>query len=176
MRTVGNTHALPEPAASLPARDGPVARIVQPAGRFALHLAEMCLVMCASGFLLSVLFFQSAELLGFADLPRTAPELSVLVIAINLSVPMAAWMRFRGMASRPTLEMAGSTMAVGVSLIAAYWLGLIARASLIDVQTSLACPVMIAVMLLRFRLYAAHQHARPVQLHPPASGNDQPTQ
>jgi hypothetical protein len=51
--------------------------------------------------------------------------------------------------------MAGSTMVVGLLLIAAYWLDVVARDSLVEIQTSLACPVMIAVMLLRFRLYSA---------------------
>jgi hypothetical protein len=69
---------------------------------------------------------------------------------------MAAWMRFRGMDWRPTLEMAGATMVCGLLLIAAYWLDLIARSSLIEVQTSLACPLMLATMLFRFRLYSAH--------------------
>jgi hypothetical protein len=64
---------------------------------------------------------------------------------------------------RPTLEMAGSTMLVGLLLIAAYWAGLIPAGSLIEIQTSLACPVMIAVMLPRFGLYSAghaahHEH------------------
>ena len=74
-------------------------------GRFLLHFAEMCMVMCVGGIVLSVLFFQGAAALGYTNLPQTAPTLSVLVIALNLSVPMAAWMRYRGMAWRPTLEM-----------------------------------------------------------------------
>lgn len=136
----------------------------KPVGRFLLHLAEMCVVMCGSGIILSVIFFEGAVALGYANLPQTAPELSVLVIAVNLSVPMAAWMRYRGMAWQPTLEMAIPTMATGLLLIAAYRLGLVAAGSLIEIQTSLACPVMLAVMLLRFRLYSAphtgqHVHA-----------------
>jgi hypothetical protein len=145
-----------------PSQDGLVPTVGKPVGRFLLHLAEMCVVMCGSGIVLSVLFFEGAALLGYTDLPQTAPELSVLVIAINLSVPMAAWMRYRGMAWQPTLEMTVPTMATGVLLVVAYWLGLVATSSLIEIQTSLACPVMVAVMLLRFRLYsaphAAHQH------------------
>ena len=156
MRVLPNT----KPTESAPARDGPVLAAARPAGRFLLHYVEMCVVMCASGILLSVLFFQSAVWLGYTDLPRTAPELSVLVIAINLSVPMAAWMRFRGMDRRPTLEMAGATMSTGLLLIVAYWLGIVAKSSLIEIQTSLACPVMLAVMLLRFRLYSAPHAAR----------------
>jgi hypothetical protein len=121
-----------------------------------IHLVEMCMVMCAGAVVLSVLFFGAAGLLGYSNLPQQAPELSVLAIAVNLSLPMLAWMRFRGMDWRPTLEMSGSTMLVGLALIAAYWLDIVAKSSLIQVQTSLACPVMLAVMLLRFRLYSGH--------------------
>ena len=38
-------------------------------------------------------------------------------------------------------------MVVGLALIAAYWMDLVARTSLVEIQTSLACPVMVAVML-----------------------------
>jgi len=146
--------------------DGPAARAIRPAGRFMLHLVEMCMVMCAGAVVLSVLFFGGAALLGYDDLPRTAPELSVLAIAVNLSVPMLVWMRVRGMAWRPTLEMSGSTMVVGLLLIAAYWTDVVGRDNLIELQTSLACPVMIAAMLLRFRLYSAgHSGHTPHRLH-----------
>jgi hypothetical protein len=142
-------------------RKARVAHVVGPAGRFALHLMEMCMVMCAGAAVLSLLFFGAAGLLGYTDLPRTAPELVVLVIAVNLSVPMLAWMRYRGMGWQPTLEMAGSTMVVGLVLIPAYWMELIARTSLVEVQVSLACPVMLAVMLVRFRLYSgSHSEQR----------------
>lgn len=142
-----------------PARDGPVARVAYPVGRFALHYLEMCGVMCVGAIVLSVLFFGAAGLLGYTDLPNQAPALSVLVVAVNLSLPMAAWMRFRGMGWRPTLEMSGSTMVTGLLLIAAYWLGIVDKGSLVDVQTSLACPLMLAVMLLHFPLYSGHHEA-----------------
>jgi hypothetical protein len=149
----------PRAPASEPVRDGGLAHDLRPIGRFGLHLLEMCMVMCGGAVVLSVLFFGAAGLLGYSDLPRTAPELSVFVIALNLSVPMVVWMRYRGMAWRPTLEMAGSTMVPGLALIVAYWMDLIARDSLVEVQTSLACPAMIAVMLLRFRLYSSSHSA-----------------
>ena len=149
----------PRAPASEPVRDGGLAHVLGPIGRFGLHLLEMCMVMCGGAVVLSVLFFGAASLLGYTDLPRTAPELSVFVIALNLSVPMTVWMRYRGMAWQPTLEMAGSTMVPGLVLIVAYWMDLIARDSLVEVQTSLACPAMIAVMLLRFRLYSSTHSA-----------------
>ena len=145
---------------SMPSAPARPAHVARPVGRFALHLLEMCVVMCAGAAALSLLFFGAAGLLGYTDLLQTAPELVVLVIALNLSVPMLAWMRYRKMAWQPTLEMAGSTMVVGLVLIVAYWLDLIARTSLVEVQTALACPVMLAVMLVRFRLYASVHGAR----------------
>lgn len=145
-----------------PARDGTVASFLRPVGRFVVHLFEMCMVMCVAGIGLSVLFFGGAQLLGYPNLPDRAPVLSALVVAVNLSLPMAAWMRFRGMKWRPTLEMSGATTVVGMTLILGYWLNLIAKSSLIEVQTSLACPVMLIVMLARFRLYSSpHGHTHP---------------
>ena len=147
-------------------REGRVAQGLRPVGRFGLHLVEMCMVMCVGAAALSLMFFGAAGLLGSTDLLQTAPELVVLVIALNLSVPMLVWMRYRGMAWQPTLEMAGSTMVVGLALIAAYWMDLIARTSLVEVQTSLACPVMLVVMLLRFRLYSGSHATHSAQASP----------
>jgi hypothetical protein len=157
MPTPLSTH---EEQASTRARHGPVVSFLQPVGRFVMHYAEMCMVMCVGAISLSVLIFGAAGLLGYTNLPQRAPELTVLIIAINLSLPMAAWMRFRGMAWRPTLEMSGSTMLAGLLLIAAYWLGIVAQGSLLGLQTGiLACPLMLAVMLVRFPLYSSsHKH------------------
>jgi len=157
MRAQVIPHGAPEEA---PARHGPVAGFLQPVGHFLVHFLEMCMVMCVGTIFLSVLFFGGAALLGYTDLPQGEPVLTVLVIAINLSLPMAVWMRFRGMAWRPTLEMSGSTMVAGLLLIAAYSLDLIAKGSLMELQTGLlACPLMLAVMLFRFRLYST-SHTR----------------
>lgn len=123
------------------------------------------MVMCAGAVVLSAVFFGAASLLGYSDLPQQAPVLSALVVAVNLSLPMAVWMRFRGMAWRPTLEMSGAPMAVGLALIVGYWLDVVAESSLIEIQTSLACPMMLAIMLLHFPLYASH-HTR----HHPHAG------
>ena len=152
MRLLHNTRP-PERASS---RDGPSSSAAKPAVRFLLHVLEMCVVMCVGGGLLSLLFFGSAALLGYSDLKQTAPELSILAIAVALSVSMVAWMRFRGMQWRPTLEMAGSTMAVGLLMIAASWLELASTTTLIQMECGLACLAMIAVMLFRVPLYSGH--------------------
>jgi hypothetical protein len=144
-------------------RPGVVEGVARPLARFGLHFLEMCAVMCVGGIALSFLFFEGAVLLGFSDLPSTAPVLSVAVIATNLTAPMVAWMRYRHMEWRPTLEMAATTVVTGVALIVGYLTGLVEKSSLIDIQTSLACPLMLAVMVPRFHLYSsAHHHAERV--------------
>jgi len=157
MRVLPITHGTPEGAAVRPGR---VASLLQAVGRFVMHYLEMCIVMCVGTISLSVLFFGGAALLGHTDLPQRAPALTALVIALNLSLPMAASMRYMGMEWRPTLEMSGSTMLAGLLLIAAYWLDLIAKGTIMELQTGLlACPLMLVVMLFRYRLYStSHRH------------------
>lgn len=136
---------------------GPV--VLRQAARFLLHFLEMCAVMCIGGITLSLVVFQGAALLGYSDLPERAPGLSALLVAVNLSVPMVLWMRYRGMAWRPTLEMAGATMALGVVAVAGYALGAVAGKEVLEVVIRFACPVMLAVMLPRFRYYSARHGA-----------------
>ena len=59
--------------------------------------------------------------------------------------------------------MAATTVVTAVALIVGYLAGFIDRGSLIEIQTSLACPLMLAVMVPRFRLYSAdhHHHTEP---------------
>jgi hypothetical protein len=78
-------------------------------------------------------------------------------------VAMVAWMRFRHHEWRPTLEMAGTSMATGIVLIALGSLGTIPVSDVFAWMTRLACPVMLVPMLLRLNLYTGemdhHAHA-----------------
>lgn len=124
---------------------------------FGRHFLEMCVAMCVGGAALNALVFAGIPALtGGGDLRSQFPELSLIVIAILLTVPMAAWMRFRGMASRPTLEMSGVAIALAALLIGGAWTG-IAPASILAIGfgrfCSIACVGMFAVMLFRLDLY-----------------------
>jgi hypothetical protein len=66
--------------------------------------------------------------------------------------------------SRPTLEMAGSSIAAGVLLIAGHWLSIVPESALVPAVCGVACVAMIAVMLFRAPLYSSghtgnHAHA-----------------
>jgi hypothetical protein len=122
----------------------------------------MCLAMCIGGIPLIVLFFVGAAKIGYPDLIQQSPELSVLAMGFILSLPMLAWMRFRGHEWRPTLEMASTTVVLGTLLVGLGWLGVLAKSSLFEWMRTLACPAMFIPMLFRLDLYtgrhASHQH------------------
>ena len=131
-------------------------------GYFIWHLLEMCLAMCIGGVPLIVLFFIGAAKIGYPDLIEQSPELSVLVIGFILSLPMLAWMRFRGHEWRPTLEMASTTIVLGSLLVGLVWLGVLAKSSLLEWMRTLACPAMLIPMFFRLDIYTAHHadHSR----------------
>ena len=144
--------------------------VVARTGYFIWHLLEMCLAMCLGGVPLIVLFFVGAAKIGYPDLLDQFPELSVLVVGFILALPMTAWMRFRGHDWQSTLGMASTTIVLAILLVGLGWLGILARSSLFEWLTRLACPVMLIPMFFRLDHYtgnhASHQHqAQEVSCH-----------
>jgi hypothetical protein len=88
-----------QPAERTPAtaaRKRSLARTVTPAGRFLAEVAGMCAVMCAGGAILSFAAFETASGLGYPNLAQQSPYLSVVIITVCLSLPMAVYMAVRG--------------------------------------------------------------------------------
>ena len=138
---------------------GAVSKAARPAGRFGLHVVEMCVVMCVSLGLLGGLVAGASAAVGFSgDVRSQAPELSAMVVAAVLALSMLGWMRWRGMAWRPTLEMAGTALAAGVAMVAGYWLGLVPEKELVSSVCGVACAAMIALMLVRVHTYSHSAH------------------
>jgi energy-converting hydrogenase Eha subunit A len=128
--------------------------VLRKAGRFLWHYVQMCMAMCLGAALLSLAFFGGAALIGYPDLLGRAPLFSTLVFAVNLSLPMIAWMRFRRHEWRPTLEMAGATMGLGIFFITASSFGLIPASDAFEWVARLACPAMLVPMVFRIPLYS----------------------
>lgn len=76
------------------------------------------------------------------------PELYVLVMALNMTVPMVAWMRHRGHGWRSCFEMSAAMAAPGILLLAAYWLGA-TDGPACGLYCGLMIPAMAVVMLIR---------------------------
>jgi hypothetical protein len=84
------------------------------------------------------------------------PDLALLLLALTLTLPMSAWMLFRGMSWRMTLEMAGAAFGVAVLLIAGAASGVLGQSALgltVGQFCGLSCAAMLGVMLLRLDMY-----------------------
>jgi hypothetical protein len=125
-------------------------------GHFALHFFEMCMPMCIGWAVGDVVYFALADQLGSSDPFRDWPVLSLLVVTFNMTAPMVAWMRVRGMAGRPTVEMAGAMLVLALLILAAGWAGIVAMDTLPWLAHGLMMPAMLIPMLLRLHLYAGH--------------------
>jgi hypothetical protein len=125
------------------------------AWNFARHYLEMCIAMCVGGVPLTLVTLAGLSSLTGASVRDQYPQLSLLVMAFTITLPMAAWMLFRGMPRRPTLEMAGAAFLVAIVLIMASWIGGIEEAPQLKVGEfcGLTCAAMFAVMLFRLDLY-----------------------
>jgi len=122
-------------------------------GHFLWNFVRMCLPGCIGALILSVAFFGTAALIGYPDLIVQAPVFSTLVLTINFTLPMLAWMSFRHRQRRPTLEMAGASIGLGIVLIGMGLLGLIPMSDIFEWEASLCCPTMLVPMLFRHKLY-----------------------
>lgn len=131
------------------------------AGHFLWNFVRMCLPGCLGALILSVAFFAGATLIGYPDLIVQAPVLSTLVLTINFTLPMVVWMSFRHREWRPTLEMAGASMGLGIVLIVLGTLGIIPRSEIFGWEASLCCPAMLVPMLFRLKLYTGGMDHQP---------------
>jgi len=125
----------------------------------------MCAVMCIGGSILSLASFAVATALGYPNLAQQAPELSAAIVTVCLALPMAIYMAVRGHGRRHNVVMTGSTVGVGLAVIALLWSGTISTTGpqtwhhLFGMVCGPACLVMVVEMLLSFSMYSGR--ARP---------------
>lgn len=120
--------------------------------RFAVHYVEMVIAMFVGMFALDLLWSALGIQLSYAR----EPELAYLLMAFDMSVGMAAWMRFRGHAWVPTLEMCAAMFVPIVPLFPLLWLGAIDGMTMMVVAHVAMFPLMLAAMLRRRHEYAHH--------------------
>lgn len=127
-------------------------------GHFVRHLAEMCAAMCVGFAVLDLPFIGVAKVLGYSDPIHELPELSALVVAFNMSLPMALWMRHRGHRWDGIMEMTAAMFVEAGVLISASWAGAVSGSTVVAWQHALMMPVMVVVMLFRLDLYTGRAH------------------
>ena len=124
------------------------------AGHFVLHFFEMCIPMCVGFAVGDVVYFALADAAGYSEPFSDLPVLSLAIVTFNMTVPMVAWMRYRGMPRRPVAEMAASMAVLALVLRVVGWVGLAAMGTLPWLAHGLMMPAMLVPMLLRLDLYA----------------------
>ena len=129
------------------------------ATHFARHYAEMVVAMFVG---MVALGMPLAAGLGAVSIDvsawRTdAQELMLLSMAFTMSVPMAAWMRYRGHGWAPVWEMTASMFVPSFAAIGLLWAGAVEGSdALLFIQHVGMLPSMLAVMLLRLDEYTGH--------------------
>ena len=143
----------------------PRAGIGRQAWTFGRHFFEMCIAMCVAGVPLTLMVFAAISTLASVDLQEQYPALALIVTAFGLTLPMSAWMVFRGMPWRPVLEMAAAAFVVAILLIAVVVVGIVGSETLqltVGEFCGLSCVAMLVVMLFRLDLYTGRTgHHRP---------------
>jgi hypothetical protein len=122
-------------------------------GHFVRHYLEMCLPMCIGFALGDLVYFWAARQFGYAHPFTELPGLSVLVVTFNMTAPMTAWMLFRRMPRRPTVEMTAAMPVLALGLLVFGRLAILPEGDLALLEHGLMMPVMLVPMLFRLDVY-----------------------
>jgi hypothetical protein len=124
---------------------------------FARHFGEMVLAM-----LLGMAVLGGVAELVFAaaggSLNDTAAEIHVLLMGFNMTLPMVAWMQYRGHSSARNAEMAASMILPSLLAAALAWSGVLGAGGALTLQHGVMIPAMLGVMLWRYDEYS-HAHS-----------------
>ena len=126
---------------------------------FVRHYLEMVIAMFVGMVALGMPLVAGLAGLGIevSEWRTEAQELLLLAMAFTMSVPMAAWMRYRGHGWAPVWEMTASMFVPSFAAIGLLWAGTVEEAdALLLIQHVGMLPSMLAVMLFRLDEYAGH--------------------
>ena len=119
----------------------PDRRLERRVSPFWRHFVQMLAVMVA-GMIGSAVIFLTVVQMDWEEATASHPIASLLVIAAGMTVPMAAWMLYRGMGWRNTSEMAAAMILPVVPFLCLVWFEVTKSA-----QCGAYCVIGIAAML-----------------------------
>ena len=120
---------------------------------FVRHYLEMVAAMFAGMLVLGLPVAAASEALGY-DAP---PAVELLSMAVVMTVPMVAWMRYRGHAWQPCLEMSAAMFVP--TFVAIALLRVVDYMTLMTAEHVAMFVAMLLAMLARPREYGGHAHA-----------------
>jgi hypothetical protein len=131
------------------------------------HFVRHYFEMVAAMFLgMAVLGLPSIAALGSvgmdsSELRSDAPAMLLLGMGLTMTVPMVAWMRYRGHGWRASNEMAAAMLVPTLGVIALLGAGLLEDiGTLLMIEHVVMLPAMLLVMLLRREEYSGHVGAK----------------
>jgi hypothetical protein len=129
---------------------------------FIRHYIEMLIAMGLGMAVLGLPAFAALSAAGISssELHNDAQELMLLVMAVTMTVPMVAWMRYRGHGWAASNEMALSMFIPTFATIGLLWAGLVTDGGALMIILHVAMlPAMLVAMLLRREEYSQHHGA-----------------
>jgi hypothetical protein len=131
---------------------------------FARHYVEMLVAMVLGMVVLGTpaSLALGAAGMSMSELHNDLPALMLFGMAVTMTVPMVAWMRYRGHGWPASAEMSASMFIPAFATIALLWGGLVEDiGALMLIEHVAMLPAMLVAMLLRREEYsgASHDHA-----------------
>jgi hypothetical protein len=128
---------------------------------FARHYGEMLVAMFLGMGVLSMPLGAALGLVGMSL--HDSDALMISGMALTMTAPMVAWMRYRGHAWAACADMTAAMVIPTLSVLALLWSGLIRDlGTLLVIEHAVMLPSMLVAMLLRRDEYTAGVHS-PVQ-------------
>jgi hypothetical protein len=128
--------------------------LVAPVAHWLRHLIEMVAVMLIGMQILFGEFAAVANALGYSDTMVQLPEISIVVMALTMAVPMGLWMDYRGHPRRGIGEMSAAMVLPAVVVLAAGALGVVARLDLTSTYHLWMYVTMVGLMVYRWPEYS----------------------
>ena len=126
--------------------------------RFFRHYAEMVAAMFLGMFALSKPADWLFSALG-ASTSSQHPTMMLFSMGVTMTLPMVAWMRYRGHAWRPTNEMAASMLIPTFAAMALVGTGVMKGGPVMVMEhVAMLAGMLIAMLLRRDEYSAAHSH------------------
>jgi hypothetical protein len=128
---------------------------------FIRHYIEMLVAMFVGMFALGMPAVAGLGALGMssAELRADAPALLLFGMGVTMTIPMVAWMRYRGHGWGPSNEMAASMLIPTAGVVGLLGAGLVTEmGTLLAIQHVVMFPSMLVAMLLRREEYSHGGH------------------
>lgn len=123
---------------------------------FFRHLAEMLGAMVVGMGVLGIILAAALGLAGMPTVLDDHPVVSLVAMAVEMTVPMAAWMAYRGHRWRDVAEMSASMLVPAAALAVAAIAGRIGPHDAMGIYHPVMLVAMVGLMLARFDRYSSH--------------------